>query len=369
MRPSDWLQFEMYGNSFGDWLTAIGLVVVGIGSLVLVKSVGLRRLERVAARTKSDLDDLLLDLLRSTRFFFFAFIALTAAAQVLELTPRAQRFTSLVAVIALLVQLALWGGRLIGYGVSRYALARGMTDGASRMTVGAVEFLARMVMWAIILMVALDNLGIQVTALITGLGIGGIAIALAVQNILGDLFAALAIVVDKPFVVGDTIAVDTLSGKVEDIGLKTTRLRAPDGEQLIIANADLLRSRIRNLNRMDERRVQFMIPVARDTSVAVLQGIPPMLREIVEAQDNVRFDRAHLRGLGAGSIDFEVVYVVLSADYTFFMDTQQRVLLEALRRLSAAGVELAFPTQRIVVERPAEIPGETDAQPSRRASS
>lgn len=351
MRPSTWLAFELYGNSLGDWLTAIGLVVVGIGSLVLAKNFGMRRLERVAARTKSDLDDLLLDLLRSTHFFFFAFLALTAAAQVLELTRRAQRFTSIVAVIALLVQLALWGGRLIGYGVSRYTLARGMTDGASRMTVGAVEFLARMVMWSIILMVALDNLGIQVTALITGLGVGGIAIALAVQNILGDLFAALAIVVDKPFVVGDTIAIDTLSGRVEDIGLKTTRLRAPDGEQLIIANADLLRSRIRNLNRMDERRVQFAIPVGRDTPLAALQGIPAMLRDVIEAQENVRFERAHLRGLGAGSIDFEIVYFVLSADYIFFMDAQQRVMLEVLRRLAAGGVELAYPVQKVVLDR------------------
>src|SRR5689334_11840107 len=198
-------------------------------------------------------------------------------------------------------------------------------------------------------LVALNRLGVDVTALITGLGVGGIAIALAVQNVLGDLFAALAIVLDKPFVVGDAITVDTFSGTVEHVGLKTTRLRSVNGEQIIFSNADLLKSRIKNFKRMQERRVLFMVGVTYDTPPDVVERIPSMLREAVEAQQQVRFDRSHFVSYGDSALNFETVYFVLTADYLTFANVNQAVNLAVLRKFSADKIDFAFPTRTIVV--------------------
>jgi len=219
---------------------------------------------------------------------------------------------------------------------------------------GVLRFAVKVVLWALLLVVALDNLGINVTALITGLGVGGVAVALALQNVLGDLLASLSIVLDKPFVIGDAITVDALTGTVESIGLKTTRLRAVSGEQLIFANADLLKSRIHNWKRMAERRCVLAFGVPLDTPPAPLAALPATLRALIEAQDLVRFDRAHFKGIGAGgtTLDFEAVYWVLSADYTLYMDRQQAIHLALLGALADAGIPLGSGPQSLALIRP-----------------
>jgi len=198
-------------------------------------------------------------------------------------------------------------------------------------------------------LVALNRLGYDVTALITGLGVGGIAIALAVQNVLGDLFAALAIVLDKPFVVGDTIGVDTFTGTVEQIGLKTTRLRSLNGELLIFSNADLLKGRIRNFKRMQERRIVFTIGVSYDTPADTVARIPTIIREAVTAQQQVRFDRSHFVAYGESALNFETVYFVLTADYLTHVDVLQAINLQILRQFATEKIEFAYPTRTIVV--------------------
>ena len=170
-------------------------------------------------------------------------------------------------------------------------------------------------MWAVVLLIVLNHLGVNITALVAGLGIGGVAVALALQNVLGDLLASLAIVLDKPFVVGDSIGVGEVSGQVERVGIKTTRLRSVEGEQLVIANADLLKSRIRNFRRMTERRVQFALGIAYETPHDKLAAVPDILREIVMAEQRVRFDRAHFKGFGDSALLLEIVYFVLDRDY------------------------------------------------------
>ncbi|HSB55513.1 MAG TPA: mechanosensitive ion channel family protein, partial [Gemmatimonadales bacterium] len=207
----------------------------------------------------------------------------------------------------------------------------------------------RSLLWVVLVLLVLDNLGVNISTLMAGLGIGGVAIALATQNILGDLFASLSIVLDKPFVVGDFIVVGDLMGTVERVGLKTTRLRSLSGEQLIFANADLLGSRVRNFKRMSERRVLFDLGVTYETQAATLSRIPAMLREIVDAERGVRFDRAHLRSFDASAVTFEVVYYILDPDYNRFMDTQQRINLAIFRRFEAENVEFAYPTQTLYV--------------------
>jgi len=208
-----------------------------------------------------------------------------------------------------------------------------------------------LILWSVIVLMALENVGIDITALVAGLGVGGIAVALAVQNILGDLFASLSIVLDKPFVIGDFIIIGDYMGTVEHIGLKTTRIRSLSGEQLVFANNDLLQSRIRNFKRMYERRVVFNLGVVYQTPHEKLQKIPQIVREIIEQQHPVRFDRAHFKSFGDFSLNFEVVYWVQNPDYTVYMDIQQAINLEIYRRFAEEGIEFAYPTQSIFVEK------------------
>jgi small-conductance mechanosensitive channel len=219
----------------------------------------------------------------------------------------------------------------------------------------AVGFIVRVLVWAIVLLMVLDNLGVNVTAMVAGLGIGGIAVALAVQNILGDLFASLSIVIDKPFVIGDFIVVDKEMGTVEYVGLKTTRIRSLSGEQVVISNGDLLKTRIHNFKLMRERRVVFTFGVRYETPVETLEKIPAMVRAIVEARQKVRFERAHLKGFGGSSLDYEVVYWMLEPDFNLYMDVQQAINLELLRAFAGVGVDIAYPTQSIIVEGPLQI--------------
>ena len=174
--------------------------------------------------------------------------------------------------------------------------------------------------------------------------------ALAVQNILGDLFASLSIVLDKPFVVGDFLAVGEHLGSVEKIGLKTTRLRSLSGEQLVFSNTDLLKSRIKNYGRMFERRVAFKIGVTYETPREKLKRIPRIIREIIQGRENTRFDRSHFQEYGAYSLNFETVYYVLSPDYAVYMDIQQDIYFELHERLEQEGVEFAYPTQKLFLE-------------------
>jgi small-conductance mechanosensitive channel len=199
----------------------------------------------------------------------------------------------------------------------------------------------------VILILILDQLGFDVTTLVASLGIGGIAVALAVQNILSDLFGSLSIALDKPFLMGDFVVVGDIAGTVEHVGLKTTRIRALTGEQVVVANADLLGSRIHNYKRMDQRRIVFGFGVTYDTPADKLERLPGIVREIIEAQEHARFDRAHFKAFGASSLDYEVVYFVTVADYNRFMDTQQGINLALVRHLAAEGIEFAFPTQTL----------------------
>jgi small-conductance mechanosensitive channel len=226
----------------------------------------------------------------------------------------------------------------------------------TRTTIQAVGYAGRFALWALLVVTALQNFGIDVTALVTGLGIGGIAIALAVQNILGDLFAALAIVLDKPFVVGETIHVDNIIGTVEHVGLKTTRLRSLSGEQIVISNNDLLKSRIRNYKRMQERRVVFQLDVTYDTPAEKVARIPQIVRGVIERQPITRLDRCHFLTFAESSLRIEAVYYVLDPDYNRYADTQHAINLELLREFRREKIEFAFPTRTLHVQTGAGTP-------------
>jgi small-conductance mechanosensitive channel len=224
-------------------------------------------------------------------------------------------------------------------------------DGGRKTTLSALTFLGRLALFSLLLLLALENLGIDITALLAGIGIGAVAIGLALQNILSDLFASLSIVLDKPFEIGDFVIVDDLMGTVENVGLRTTRVRALSGEQLVFSNNDLIQSRIRNYGRLRERRVVFHVGVTYDTPSEKLREIPELVREIVEARDRVRFDRSHFQGFGDFSLNFETVYWVLEPDYALYMDVQQEINLALVDAFAERAIEFAYPTQTILVHR------------------
>jgi small-conductance mechanosensitive channel len=250
-----------------------------------------------------------------------------------------------VTAIAVILQAAIWGNVLMDYSIQRYVERNKVSDAARVTTMSALAFLGKLVLWTVALLLILENLGVDVTTLIAGLGVGGIAVALAAQNILGDLFASLSIVMDKPFVLGDFITVGEFQGTVENIGLKTTRLRSLSGEQLVFPNSDLLTSRIRNFKRMQERRVVFTIAVTYDTVPSQLREIPELLKSAITSQEQTRFDRAHLQKLGDSALIFEAVYFVTIPDFVRYMDIQQQINLRLLDEFASRMIKFAHPTQ------------------------
>lgn len=342
------LLYQAWGaNELYDWAIAGLLVVAAVCALAVLRYVASRVVSALAKRTTTELDDHLAQIIGGTRLWLLFPLALYAGASALELPARLEHVVNLVAVAALLLQVVLWINGFIGLWLERQLEKRRGVDGEGVTALTLIGFTARVVVWALMLLLILDQLGFDITALVAGLGIGGVAIALAVQNILGDLFASLSIVLDKPFVVGDFIVVDDMLGTVENIGLKTTRVRSLSGEMIVFANNDLLKSRIRNFKRMYERRVVFSVQVTYQTPLEKLESIPGILRAAVERRKQTRFDRAHFKEFADFALTFEVVYYVLTPDYNLYMDTQQAINLEVYRRFGEERIEFAYPTHNV----------------------
>ena len=333
-----------FNNPVLGWLTALAVAIGVTLALYLVKMVVVHRLGALAARTETRLDDIAVAALQSTKKFVMLVMGLYAGSKVLALPDSVHIFATRAAIVTGLIQAAIWGNNALRAWLVQYYENRSNEPGRAT-SAAAVGFILRMVLWIVILLMILDNLGVNITTLVASLGIGGIAVALAVQNVLGDLFASLSIVLDKPFVIGDFVIIDKYLGTVEYVGLKTTRIRSLGGEELIFANGDLLKSRLQNMTRMRRRRVVFSIAVTWDTPRDKLAAIPVMLTDIVKAQQDVSFDRAHFQGIGPSSMNFEVVYWVETPDYNRFMDIQQEILLQIVDGLAEREVRLAYPTQ------------------------
>jgi len=341
---------SFFGNSLAQWATA---AAIAVGAMLLFWAVGrliLRRLESVASRTRTDVDDLVAELLAKTKLLFVLLVGIWAGSRALTLSPTVDEWIREILVVGLLLQAAFWSTGVVNYFIERYRSDQVELDPDAATAMGALSFVVRVGIWSVFLLLALQNLGINVTTLVASLGIGGIAVALALQNVLGDLFASLSIVLDKPFVVGDFIIVDDLMGTVEHVGLKTTRVRSLGGEQLVFSNSDLLGSRIRNYKRMEERRIVFSFGVTYDTGHHRLKEIPETVRAIVESQERTRFDRSHFKEFGDSSLVFETVYYMLVPEYNVYMDTQQAINLELYRHFEEAEIDFAFPTHTVHLE-------------------
>jgi small-conductance mechanosensitive channel len=336
-------------NSPIDGLIAIAIAIALFAILLSARRAIRQYHKRLAATPQTELIEVPLEVLSRTTLPFFFVLSIFVGLKTLSMGPGTARILGSTITIALFWQTGVWAVAAAQGLIERKRQRSLTTDRAVVGSLGVIAFIAQVLIWSMVALLTLDNIGIDVTALVAGLGIGGIAIALAVQNILGDLFASLSITFDRPFVVGDFLSVGEFLGSVEYIGIKSTRLRSLGGEQIIMPNADLLGSRVRNYGRMAERRVVFSIGVVYETSAELLERIPALIRETIEAQQDTRFDRCHFAKYGAASLDFETVYYVLSADYNRYMDIQQAINLRVFREFARLRIEFAYPTQKLYV--------------------
>lgn len=338
-------------NPLSTWLIALGVAAGALLLLLTIRRVLVGRLKAFAERTATDWDDILAAALGRTRLLFLVLVSAQAGAMAVELPARVSGVLRVLMVLAAAMQVGVWASVVLVSLLERYRKEKMEQDRGAASMIGAMSFLLRLLLWAVILLLALDNLGVDITAMVAGLGVGGIAVALAVQNILGDLFASLAIIMDKPFVLGDFIVVGELRGSVEHIGLKTTRVRSLGGEQIVFSNADLLASRLHNFGRLQRRRAVLALGVTYQTPREKLRRIPEILREAIDAQPRTSFDRAHFDNYGDFSLNFETVFYVDSNDYGVFMDVKQAVLLHIHERFEVEGIEFAYPSQTLFLAR------------------
>ncbi|SMF47564.1 mechanosensitive ion channel family protein [Pseudobacteriovorax antillogorgiicola] len=341
---SELLDQKLWSIPVSDYLISASLFL----SIVILAPMIIRALLNLLQKIVPDesFKDLIRN--RSIRFYrwFYFVLAAMLATNSFPLPERVQFVINLVSTSLILIQILIISSKLIRFSVSKSSLGR---DSDGHMTAINQNLASIMVIfvWALAFLILFDNFGFNVATLIAGLGVGGIAIGLALQTVLGDVFASFAIGLDKPFEIGDFVILGDFLGTVERVGLKTTRIRSLGGELLIFSNSDLINSRIRNYKKMRERRIVFKFGVTYDTDQSQLEDIPSTVKSIIDEVEGTRFDRAHFQQFGDFSLDFEVVYYVLNPDYNTYMDTQQKINFELRRRFIDAGISFAFPTRTI----------------------
>jgi small-conductance mechanosensitive channel len=338
-----------------EWLIAAIVGVTLWAMLWILRDLIAAHYKRDSTSRNPTLIRLIAYLIGNTKQIFFFAVALDAAQASLTLPPKVEHIVSNAVLMLILLQIGLWAGRAVRFYLEMKELERG-ADRVFAGSLDVISFVARIMIWSLLILVALENLGVNITALLAGLGVGGVAVALALQNILGDLFASLSIALDKPFVIGDNLTIDNFVGKVEHIGIKTTRLRSEGGEQIILSNADILKSRVRNFGRLSQQRILATIRVAYDTPVEQLKALPGLLEGIVREHAQARFERCHLKNLGESSFQFELSYFVQQPAVNPMLDLQQSVNFRIIDELRRLRVEFAYPAQVVFLDRHRTVP-------------
>lgn len=345
----DFLNQTYFGNTVLKYLIAALIFIVGIIVVIIFRKVVLSKLKKWAERTETSLDDYLLKGIDKAVVPFLYYSAFYLAIRTLILSGAVETVLKDITVIILTFLALRVFTSFIGYSLTAYVKKRG--GESKQKEIKGITTIVTLVIWVVGIVFLLDNLGLKVTSVITGLGIGGIAIALGAQAVLGDLFAFFVIFFDRPFEIGDFIIVGDKLGSVEHIGLKTTRLRSLGGEQLVFSNKDLTDSRIQNYKRMEKRRIIFRLGVIYQTKTEQLKEIPIIVRKIIEEQGDTTFDRGHFASYGDFALTFEFVYYVLSPDYNKYMDTQQAINFRIYEEFEKLGIEFAFPTQTLFLNK------------------
>jgi small-conductance mechanosensitive channel len=347
----DVLKHSYWGNTVGDYLISAAFIVIGFLVLRLINNYVITRLKKVVSKTDSHLDNIALQVLEKFGIPIFRILVIYWAIELLVLRPKVEKWLnigySVVTLYFVITFLLVLFRRLLVAQVLK------LENGETKLKqIGGIMVVLKIMIWSIGILVLFSNLGYNVTTILTGLGIGGIAIALAAQNILGDLFNYFVIFFDRPFEVGDFITVDDKKGTVEYIGIKTTRIRSITGEQLIISNSNLTSSRIHNFKRLESRRVVFTIGVVYGLPLEKLKMIPSIIKEIVGKSTLVRFDRVHFNRYGDFSLDYEVVFFVDTPDYNTYMDILQQINFDIYEKFGSEKIDFASPTQTLILNRP-----------------
>jgi small-conductance mechanosensitive channel len=335
------------GNSLKDWGIAIIIIASTLLVLRIAKQIVLSRLKKWSQRTNTNFDDFLISLINRFVVPFLYILGVYLGIKSLNLSAKASRVTDVVILFTATYFVIRLVGSTLSFLITTYAGAHTDKTGRVKQARGIIV-LAQILLWIAGILFLIDNMGYNITTIITGLGIGGIAIALATQAILGDLFSYFVIFFDKPFEIGDFIIVGDKMGSVEYVGIKTTRLRSLGGEELIFSNTDLTNSRVHNYKRMEKRRIVFSFRISYNTAPEKIRKVPDMVRKIIESQPDTQFDRAHFLSFGDFSLNFEVVYNVLSPDYNLYMDRQQEMNLEIFNAFKKEGIGFAYPTQQLI---------------------
>lgn len=330
----------LLGLPVWDWVAALALACISFALMFIALKLAVSRLKARAETRRARIAQAVAEVLAATNWLLIGLASIMIGSSMLSLTGRWHSLAEHLWFILLALQTGLWLHRMASIWKRDHLLERRSTN---LVVATLLTSLMHVGLWAIVMLAILENAGVNITTLIASLGVGGVAIALALQNILGDLFAAIAIAVDKPFEVGDSIAAGDISGTVERIGMKSVHIRSISGEQLVCANTNLLKLTIQNFKRMSERRIAFRLNLSYGTPADIVEKIPVMMKQIVEQCDSVRFGRAHFVKLGASALEFEVVYTVLDTDYDLYMNIQQEINLNIMKRLGTVGADIALP--------------------------
>lgn len=337
-----------YNNTVQDYLIALGVVLGGLLVIAFFKKSILSRLKIWTARTETDIDNFAVNALEKFGLPALNFVILYIGINYLVLSEKTEQIIR----IAVAVVVTYFVLRLISSTASQglQTYVRSQEEGEEKVKqLGGIMLILNIIIWIIGLTFLFDNLGYPVGTIIAGLGIGGIAIALAAQNILGDLFNYFVIFFDRPFEIGDAITLDDKSGTVEYIGIKTTRLKALSGEQLILSNSDLTKSRVHNFKRMERRRIEFNIGITYETPLEQVKEVPTIIKSIIQSIEGITLDRTHFMSYGDFSLIFQTVYFVENSDYNLYMDIRQNINLKLFEEFEKRKIQFAYPTQSIFI--------------------
>ena len=346
----NFLNQSFWGNTVQSYLIAVGIFITGLILVKVLQKIILRRFKKWADKTETTIDDLLIKSIEKSIIPLLFYAVFYSAISSLMLSDRAAKIIGIASLFIVTFFIVRFISSSIMFTLTYFIKKQERGEEKARQLRG-MTVLINIFVWVIGIVFLMDNLGFDISAVIAGLGIGGIAIALAAQAILGDLFSYFVIFFDRPFEVGDYITVQDKAGTVEYTGIKTTRIRALTGEQLVFSNTDLTNSRIHNFKKMQERRVLFKLALVYNTPVSQLEEIPKIVKGIIEKHSDVRFDRGHFASYGDFSLNFEFVYFVIGADYVKFMDTHQSINLQIYKEFEKRGISFAYPTQTLYLNK------------------
>lgn len=341
---------NILGNSLQTWLQAWLILIGMLVAFQVVKSLLLVRFKAWAKKTATEADNLIVKLLVSIRFYFYLTLSTWLASQALSLGDKTKQGLQVAVIVAVVLQAV----SLVQLAID-FAARKIIKQEKDKAPINLLKTAAVILVWIIGALVLLGNLGVDVTSLVAGLGIGGVAVALAVQNVLGDLLSSFSIYFDKPFEVGDFIQVGDYRGTVKKIGVKSTRIQSLSGEEIVVPNKDLTSSRISNYKKMKTRRVSLTLGVAYETPLKKLREIPSLVEKIFIDLELARLNRVHLKELGASALNYGIVYTVQSSDYEDYAQVEEELHLGLLEKFELAGISLPYPTQRVVVVKSDEL--------------